>query len=185
VIATAGERLAGSVRWAVVPFVPRPPFRLYAGTDHPPIDVATADAIIEPVKKQAGDPEHTYLVPGKVRPVLLLSEPSRHHDEITALRLIQLPKLTEDEQQLVREQGDELLFYLNPGSFKLRQENAAMVSALVRLHVDALESGPALGRLNDNEMRVLGERIIRFYGFDTRLLVERRVQELIEERKAR
>lgn len=34
-------------------------------------------------------------------------------------------------------------------------------------------------------MRVLGERIIRFYGFDTRLLLERHIRELAARRRAR
>ena len=32
----ASGRLAGTVRWAVVPYTPRPPFRLYAGEGHAP-----------------------------------------------------------------------------------------------------------------------------------------------------
>jgi hypothetical protein len=55
-----------------------------------------------------------------------------------------------------------------------------MVTALVRLSVDAIGSAAPLGRLDDNEMRVLGERIVRFYGFDVRLLLEREIRELAE-----
>ena len=53
-----------------------------------------------------------------------------------------------------------------------------MVSALVRVHVDAIGGGPPLGGLSDEEARILGERIIRFYGFDTRMLIEQRIREL-------
>jgi hypothetical protein len=59
------------------------------------------------------------------------------------------------------------------------------VTALVRLHVNAIGGGPALGQLDDNEMRVLGERIIRFHGFDIRRLLERSVRELAARRQAR
>jgi hypothetical protein len=31
--------LAGAVVWAVLPFVPEAPFRLYAGEGHPPVEV--------------------------------------------------------------------------------------------------------------------------------------------------
>ena len=171
--------MAGSVRWAVVPYAPSPPFRLYAGPDHAPIVVNDVDSFIAAVRKQGGDAEHTYLVSGKARPVLVLNEPpSSYHQEVTALRLLRLSRLTSTEQAHVRRQADELLFYLPPDRFDLPEENAAIVSALVRVHIGSIESRPALGRLNENEMRVLGERIIRFYQFDTRLLVEKRIKEL-------
>jgi hypothetical protein len=72
-----------------------------------------------------------------------------------------------------------------PNRFDLPEESAVMVSALVRLHADAIGSGPPLGQLDDNEMRVLGERLIRFYDFDVRLLLERYIQELAARRQAR
>src|SRR5207237_82094 len=98
-------------------------------------------------KTQGGDVELTYLVPGKPRPVLILTEPpSAHHREVTALRLLRLSKLTREEQEQVRRQQDQLLFYLAPERFALPEENAAMVSGLVRLHVDATE-GPPVGAL--------------------------------------
>lgn len=182
----ASGRLAGSIRWAVVPYSPRPPFRLYAGERRAPITVDDADTIVAGAKSHGGDAELTYLVPGKARPVLLLSEPpSAHHQELTALRLLQLSKLAPEERERVRRQQDELLFYLAPERVGLPEENAAMVSALVRLHLEAIESGQPLGTLDADEMRVLGERIIRFYGFDTRLLVERQLRELVARRRAR
>jgi hypothetical protein len=182
--ARAGQ-LAGSVRWAVVPFAPAPPFRLYAGRESEPIIVPQADMVIDAARK-GGDAELSYIVPGKARPVLLLNDPpASHHREVTALRLVRLSRLSPDEQQRVRTQQDELLFHLVPERFDLPEENAAMVTALVRLHVDAIGSAGSLGQLDDNEMRVLGERIIRFYGFDVRLLLERQIRELSTRRQAR
>ena len=96
-----------------------------------------------------------------------------------------MSKLTDDEQERVRADGDELLFHLAPDRFSLPEESAAIVSALVRLHVEAIGSGPSLGQLDASELRVLGERIIRYYRFDTRLLVERHIQELAARRRAR
>ena len=55
----------------------------------------------------------------------------------------------------------------------------------MRLHVHAIGSAGGLGRLDDGEMRVLGERIIRFYGFDIRLQLERDIRELASRRQAR
>ena len=37
------DRLAGSIRWAVVPYAPRRPFRVYAGVERSPYVVETAD----------------------------------------------------------------------------------------------------------------------------------------------
>jgi hypothetical protein len=181
----ATGRLVGSVRWAVVPFAPAPPFRLYAGPGHEPITVPDRDLLIDAVRR-GGDAELSYIVPGKARPVLLLTDPPvAHHQEVTALRLLRLSKLTAPEQQHVRERRDELLFHLAPERFDLPEESAAMVTALVRLHVDAIGSVPALGQLDEDELRVLGERIVTFYRFDTRRLLERQIEELVARRQAR
>ena len=124
------------------------------------------------------------MTPGTVRPVLILSDPSPRMQEATALRLLRFSKLTSEQQDHVRQQRDELLFHVAPGRFKLPEENAAIISALVRVNVSAIDT-TSLGELGAEEMRVLGERIIRFYRFDTRLLVERRLQELAELQKRR
>ena len=178
-------RLAGSVRWAVVPFAPAPPFRLYAGTRNTPIVVTDVDTVID-AARGGGDAELSYIVPGKACLVLVLNEPrADHHREVTALRLLRISKLSADEQRRVRTHQDELLLFLEPNRFALPEESAAMVTALVRLHMGAIGSGPALGRLEDDELRLVGERIIRFYGFDTRLLVERQIRELAARHRAR
>lgn len=177
-------RLAGTVRWAVVPYTPRPPFRLYAGEGHAPMTVPDVATLIASAQR-GGDAEFTYLVPGKARPVLILNDPpAEHHQEITALRLLRFSKLEAARQEHIRRQNDPLLFHLDPARFDLPEENAAMVSAIVRVHADAIDSRTSLGELNPNEVRVLGERIISFYGFDTRLLVERKIRELAARRRA-
>jgi hypothetical protein len=139
--------------------------------------VDNAATIIAGAKRHGGDAELTYLVTAKTRPVLVLNDPVGHHGEVTALHLLRLSKLDETERDRVRRQDDELLLHLAPARFDLPEENAAMVSALVRLHVEAI-GDDALGALDTNEARVLGERIIRFYRFDTRLLIERQIREL-------
>ncbi len=183
--ASAPGRLAGSVRWAVVPYAPRPPFRLYAGEGHAPIVVASAETIIASAKQAGGDAELTYLVSGKTRPVLILGEPSSYeHREVPALRLLHLSKLSSDEQARVRRHEDALLFHLAPDRFDLPEENAVLVGALVRVHVDSIDTGPPLGMLDDQESRVLGDRIIHFYQLDARLVLERHLRELMARRRA-
>jgi hypothetical protein len=102
---------------------------------------------------------------------------------VAALRLLRLGKLDGTAQEEVRQQRDPLLFHLDPARFDLPEENAVMVSALVRVHVDAIESD-SRGELTPDESRVLGERLIEFYGFDTRLLIERKIRELARRRQS-
>jgi hypothetical protein len=178
--------LAGTVRWAIVPYTPRPPFRIYAGSVREPYLVEDVEQLIRASRKH-GDADLTYLVPGKARPVLILNNPPRaEHQEVTALRLLRFSKIVDiSQQERIRQQIDPLLFHLNPARFDLPEENAAIVSALVTIHSDAIGAGDALGTLNTDEMRALGERIIAFYGFDTRLLVERAIRALVDRRRAR
>jgi hypothetical protein len=131
--------------------------------------------------KQGGDVEQTYLVPGKVRPVLIVSDaPATNYGDVLALRLTPLEKLHPDEQQIVREHGDPMLFHLPPDRFDMPNESAAMVSTLFRLHVDAVDTETSLGQLDANEWRVLGERLVRHLRFDLRLLF----QQYLESRRS-
>jgi hypothetical protein len=162
----------------MVPHTPRPPFRLYAGEGHEPLVVPDVATIVASASRR-GDVELTYLVPGKARPVLILSDPpADYHEDVTALRLLRLSRVEARDRERVRAQGEPLLFHLDPGRFQLPEENAAMVSALVRIHVEAIDSGDSLGELDPNERRALGEAIINFYRFDTRNLVERQIRAL-------
>lgn len=172
--------LAGTIRWAVVPYAPAAPFELYAGTEHPPIQ-APLQAMIE----RGADSEWRFLVAGKVRPVLVLTEPDAYNSELVALRLMRFAKLSATEQETVREQRDPLLFHLPPERFDLPEENAVIVSAMVRVDLSAIDTARSLGTLTSEELRVMGERVIRCFGFDTRLLVERRIRELASARRQR
>lgn len=180
----AGD-LAGSVRWAIVPYVPRPPFRIYAGRDREPYLVQDAETLITGIRRHGGDAELTYLGPAKARPVLILNEPAHAAvPEVTALRLLRFSKIPDHDRERVRQQADPLLFHLDTARFDLPEENAAIVSALVTLHVDAISGEAPAGRLDPNKMRMLGERIVSFYGFDVRLLVEQAIMDLVRRRQA-
>lgn len=180
-MSSAAGGLAATVHWAVVTYTPRPPFRLYAGEGQAPVVVPDVNTIVG--SAGGGEAEFTYLVTGKARPILVLTEPpAAHHQEVTGLRLLRLSKLSSTEQEQVRQQRDPLLFHLDPLRFDLPEENAAMISALVRVHVDAIEA-QSRGELNPNEFRVLGERLIEFYGFDVRSLIERKIRELAARRR--
>jgi hypothetical protein len=147
--------------------------------------VTVADALtIIAGARRGGDPEFTYLVPGRARPVLILNDPpTEHHAEITALRLLRLSKIEVRKRERVRRHHEPLLFHLQPERYDLPEESAAIVCAVVRVHLDAVDLD-SLGELNPNELRALGERIIESYRFDTRNLVERQIRELVARQRA-
>ena len=164
------EVLAGAVVWAVVPFVPEAPFRIYAGADHDPIEVSRPGRIISAARK-GSDSEFTFLVPAKARPVLVISERAdRRLQELLALRLLRLSALEPEKRELVRSGADPGLLHLDPTRFTLPEENAVIIAALVRVHRSAVDARPA-GRLQPDELATVQERIVRHYGFDLRQLV--------------
>lgn len=170
--------LAGAVVWAVVPFAPEAPFRLYAGRERDPVTVDDAATLIDAAKK-GGDQQFTYLVAGKVRPVLVISD-ANHAEmgEYIALRLARFSKFDEDEQQRIRDQKHPALFHLQPDRFPgLPEENAVILAGLVRLHRSAVGTD-TLGRLDAEELAVVHQRFARFHDFDLRALVVERIHEL-------
>lgn len=176
-------RLAGSVRWAVAPYAPAPPFRLFA-TGRQPYQLESLDPLVT-ASRCGGDAEFAYLVSAKARPVLILTDPSHSEwQEVVALRLRGLASISDPERQERIRQGQELLYvYLQPSRFELPEENAVLLSALVPINVDAIASGGPLGVLNEKEMRVVGERLVRHFNLDIRSLVERRIHEIAGRRQ--
>lgn len=177
--------LAGAAVWAIVPFVPEAPFRIYAGEDHAPVAVPDAEKLVK-AATQGSDTQFTFLVPGKARPVLIVSD--AHHDdlgELLALRLVRFSKLEEAERDVVRRQGSQTLFHLPPDRFPgLPEENAALVASLVRVHTSAV-GGDALGRLDRQGLAVVHEKLVRHYGFDLRTLVRDELRRLAELQRRR
>jgi hypothetical protein len=176
--------LPGAVVWAVVPFVPEAPFRLYAGEGHPPVEVPEAGKLIEAARK-GSDSEFTFLVPGKARPVLVVSDRlDERLGELIALRLLRLGALTPNERAIVRSQDDPGLYHLDPDRVDLPEENAAIVAALVRVHRTAIDPQP-VGRLGQDELRVVHERLATYYGLDLRELVRGELERLAETQRRR
>lgn len=167
--------LAGAVVWAVVSFVPEAPFRLYAGEAHAPIEVAEAGKLIAAARK-GPDSEFSFLVPGRGRPVLVVSDRlDPRLGELIALRLLRLGGLSPYEREVVRAHDDPGLFHLDPERFELPEESAAMAAALVRIHRSAIDS-QLLGRLGPDELRAVHERVATYYGLDLRRLVRRELE---------
>lgn len=176
------DGLAGSIVWAVVPFVPEAPFRLYAGARHEAIEISRASKLISAARK-GSNAEFTFLVPGKARPVLVVSDRADPRlREVLALRLLRLSTLDREEQDLVRSGVDPGLLYLDPERFRLPEENAVMIAALVRVHRSALNARP-VGRLDPHELAAVHERLARHYALDLRKLVRAELERLAEQQQ--
>ncbi len=175
---------AGEVYWAVVPYAPQAPFQVFV-KNKPPVEAPDATTIISGLRK-GGDAEFRFVVEAKARPVLLLSDrvDSRTGD-LFGLRLIRLASLDEEEAQQVRDQRQPGLFHLRPERFPdLEEESAAMISAPIRLHRTALDPGSPLGRLDQNEMRVLAERFVSYWELDLHQLLIGKIRELLRKRES-
>jgi hypothetical protein len=176
--------LAGAVVWAVVPFVPQTPFRLYAGEGQAPVEVDEAGPLIAAARRGA-DTEFTFLAPGKARPVLVVSDRvDARLDEALALRLLRLSALTQREREIVRANDDPSLLHLDPDRFDLPEENAAILAALVRVYRSAIDA-EVIGRLSPDELRVVHERLVRYYGFDLGGVVREELKRLAEAQRRR
>lgn len=168
----------GHCYWALVPLAPAPPFRIYQeGAAPKPVD--SVEPFTEVARKGAS--ELALLVPVNARPVLVITEVLPEHDEVLALRLRRLEKLaSEAERERVREGSEPGLFHLKPERFGgLPVENAVIVSSLLRLPAAALDRRTSLGTLDDNELRVLQERVARVHRLRLDMLVLERAQALV------
>lgn len=175
---------AGEVYWAVVPSTPQAPFHIFV-RDKPPVEVPSAKTIIDGLRK-GGDAEFRFVVEAKARPVLLLSDRvDPRTGDLFGLRLVRLGTLDEDEAQQVRDQRQPGLFHLKPERFPdLEEESAAMISAPIRLHETAVDSSNPLGRLDQNEMRVLSERFVSYWELDLNQLLIGKIRELLRKRES-
>jgi hypothetical protein len=89
--------------------------------------------------------------------------------------------LTVEEQGSVRGGEAEDLFHLRPESFRgLEEENAARISSSLRLPLSAIDMSEPLGSVNENELRVIHERLVRLHDLDLRNLILGKARDLIE-----
>lgn len=174
----------GEVYWAVVPYTPQAPFHVFV-KDKPPVEVPEAKTIIDGLRK-GGDAEFRFVVEAKAHPVLLLSDRvDPQTGDLFGLRLVRLSALAEEEAQQVRDQRQPGLFHLKPERFPdLREESAAMISAPIRLHETAVDTTQPLGRLDQNEMRVLSERFVSYWELDLHQLLIGKIRELLRKRES-
>lgn len=174
---------AGEAYWAVVPSTPRAPFQVFV-KDKPPVEVPDAKTIVAGLRE--GDAELKFVVEAKASPVLLLSDRADSQTgDLFGLRLVRLDALAEEEAQQVRDQRQPGLFHLRPERFPdLAEESAAMISAPIRLHETAVDLEAPLGRLDQNEMRVLSERFVTYWQLDLHQLLIAKIRELLKKRES-
>lgn len=169
----------GHCYWAVAPFAPAPPFRIYQ-EDAEARDVDSVEPFTEAVRK--GMSEFVLLTPVKTRPVLVITGVLREHEEVLALRLRRLEKIATDAaRDLVRQGEDHALFYLQPERFPgLPVENAAIVTSLLRLPVSAIDRRTSLGSLNEDDLRVVHERVARAHELKLDVMIVEQARRLLE-----
>jgi hypothetical protein len=151
----------------------------------PPVEAPDAKTVIAGLQK-GGDAELRFVVEAKARPVLLLSDRvDPQTGDLFGLRMVRLEALGEEEAQQVREQRQAGLFHLRRDRFPdLADEWAAMISAPIRLHETAVDLGTPLGRLDQNEMRVLAERFVAYWQLDLHQLLIAKIRELLKKRES-
>lgn len=177
----AGTDLRGAIVWALVGFVPQAPFRLWHGDERSASTIVNASTFGRQVREGL-EAQQTFLVEGKLRPVLLLQDrPRGVLREIVALRMVRIETMDETAQARIRDQQEPSLFHLpvRPAKYGLSKEVAIDRNALVRVHGSAFLPR-AVGRLDDNEMRVIGQRLVEHLDIDLEPLLARLVEERLE-----
>jgi hypothetical protein len=175
----------GRCYWALAPFAPAPPFRLYAGRNEQPRQVTSVGPLVDAARK--GMAEFVLLHPVKARPVLVISPPLEPGGDVMALRLRRLERLSDERaRQRVRTHNDPGLLYLRPATFPgLPTENAAIVTTLLRLPPAALDMREELGALDADELRAVHERVARACRLRLDMLALEQAQKLIDRLRER
>lgn len=178
--------LRGAIVWAVVACVPEGPSRLWQGVGSEPAEVPDATTFALRVRQEQLTADQTLLVDAKLRPILLLQErPRGVLREMVALRMVCLEKLSDSQRNSIRDQHEPSLFHLpiRPSKYGLTREMAVDLNALVRIHASAMLPRP-VGHLDDNEMRVIGERLVEHLDVDFEPLVTRLVEQRLAQLNA-
>lgn len=165
--APGSRGLRGAIVWAFTTYQPQAPFRLIDSRGKSRL-YADSSAVARAIRDGELLPAPTFEVQAKIRPLVLLQDrPRGALPEYAALKLAGFPKLSADDQRRVRDGREAALFYLplNRAKYGLSQENAVDLNSLVRAHRSAIVTSP-VGRLDDNEIDVLGRRLAHFLDVD-------------------
>jgi len=177
-----GGRLAGTrgaLAWAIVASLANAPARVWRGAGAEPSELPNATAFARHVRDTDPAGSQTLLLEARMRPILLLQDRPRDVlGDVVALGLVGLEMLAEAQQTSVRNQREPSLFHLpvRPSKYGLGREMAVDLNALLRVGAAAILPRP-VGRLDDNEMRVIGERLVEHLDIDLEPVVAREVEE--------
>jgi hypothetical protein len=174
--------LRGAIVWAITSYVPEAPLRVWLGAERPIAEIPDARTYARQAREQGLDAEQTFLVKGRLRPVVLLQDrPRGVLPEIVALRMLRLEALAPGQQEAIRARREPSLFHLpvRRGRYGLSKEMAIDLNALVRIHSSAFLP-KAAGSLDDSELRVLGHRLAEHLDIDLEPVIAARVQERLE-----
>lgn len=178
---SVGAVTRGAVAWATVTTVCRTPLRRWSGE-------GSVVETIDPVSlaRELCDSEHdgcTLLVDASLRPVVLLQDrPQGVLGDAVALAVVSLAALSPSQLDSVRNQQEPSLFHLpaRAAKYGLGQEMAVDLNGLLRIACEALLPR-AVGRLDDNEMRVIGERLVAHLDIDLEPIVAHQVEERLQQ----
>ena len=162
--------------------MPQAPFRIWLGADQPLAEIPDAESYARQARHQGLPSEQTFLVEGKLRPVVLLQDrPRRALREIVALRMVRIEELALEQRESIRRLREPSLFHLpvDKDKYGLAKEMAIDLNALVRVHATAFLPR-AVGRLDDNQLRVLGERLAEHLDIDLEPLIAARVEQRLD-----
>ena len=96
--------------------------------------------------------------------------------------MVRLETLPESQQATIRRHEEPSLFHLavHESKYGLSKEMAIDLNALVRVHATAVLPR-AVGHLDDNEMRVIGQRLVEHLDIDLEPLLARLVEEHLDQ----
>lgn len=159
--------MRGAVVWAFTAFQPEAPFAIVRPDGSTRV-YADAAAVARAIKAGELAQAPPFVVPAKLRPVVLLQDrPRGVLREYAALKLTRFTKLSGTDQQRVRNGDEPALFHLplDKPKYGLPQENAVDLNSLVRVDHSAIVTRP-VGYLDANELDVLGRRLAVFLDID-------------------
>lgn len=182
--------MRGAIAWAFTAFQPESPFELRT-TSGEMRTYATIEEVARATKTRELSSTPGFVVPAKLRPLVFLQDrPRGALPEYAALKLTRFTKLGPADQRRVREGREPALFHLplNESKYGLKQENVVDLNSLVRVHRSAIVTRP-VGRLDENEIDVLGRRLATFLDIDLEPAIRngvlQRWEQLVAERARR
>lgn len=178
---TAAATARGAVAWATVTTVLRTPLRHRQEEDG---SVETVDPAGLARQLCRGESlTATLLVEASLRPVVVLQDrPQGLLGDALALSCVSLGGLSRAQRDMVRQQEEPSLFHLpaRPAKYGLGEEMVVDLNGLLRIGCDVLLPR-AVGQLDDNEMRVIGERLVAHLDIDLEPIVARQVEDRLQQ----